>query len=80
MPLATLKKSKEHDGRLYKLLLKLETLNYEIVYYPGVCNTTSDLLSRSNETQAVIKENTVRTESKIVAINTLDVKITIDWA
>ena len=45
-PLSTLVKAKEQNGRLYKLLLKLQDLDYSIVYCPGKQNTLADLLSR----------------------------------
>jgi hypothetical protein len=53
---------------LYKLLLKLQDLDYTIIYCPGKQNTLDDLLSRLNEENA--------SEAKT---NTLDVKLNIDW-
>ncbi|RNA25356.1 Retrovirus-related Pol poly from transposon [Brachionus plicatilis] len=47
-PISTLEKSKEPDGRLFKLFLKLQDLDHEIIYYPGILNKTADLLSRPN--------------------------------
>ena len=63
-PLEKLQKSKEPDGRLYSMYLKLQNLNHQIVYYPGVKNKTADLLSRP----------------AIASCKTLDVKIEVDWA
>ena len=45
--LVTLVKSKEPNGRLYKLLLKIQDLNYTILYCPGKLNNTADQLSRA---------------------------------
>ena len=30
-------------GRLYRLMMKLQDLDYEIIYYPGVLNRTADV-------------------------------------
>jgi len=67
-PLSTLNKVKEPNGRLYKLLLKLQDLDYEIIYYPGVLNYTADFLSRYQEKQ--VEEN----------VNALELEMSIDWA
>ncbi|CAF0882551.1 unnamed protein product [Brachionus calyciflorus] len=45
-PVNTLVKAKEPKGRLYRLMLKLQELDYEIIYYPGKLNFTADQLSR----------------------------------
>ena len=45
-PLSTLIKAKEPNGRLYRLLIKLQDLDYEIIYHPGCKNNLADLLSR----------------------------------
>ena len=62
-PLSKLQKSSEPDGRLYRLMSKLQGWDHKIVYVPGIMNTTADLLSRP----------------PTAAIKTLDVKIEIDW-
>lgn len=66
-PLSTLNKSKEPNGRLYKLLLKLQELDYEIVYFPGSLNNTADFLSRYKSPQVEAK------------INSLELEMNIDW-
>ena len=64
-PLSTLQKAKEPNGRLYRLLLKLEEFNYKIIYYPGALNKLADLLSRPNQTK--------------VEINKLEMECELDW-
>jgi len=74
-PLSTLVRAKEPTGRLYRLLLKLQELDYEIVYTPGVLNKTADMLSRPNA-----KENE-RCVNKIdCEIKSIDVQLSVDWA
>ncbi|CAF1030452.1 unnamed protein product [Brachionus calyciflorus] len=67
-PLSTLVKSKQPNGRLYKLLLKLQDLDYTIIYCPGKQNTLADLLSRLNAES--------ETQAKVA---TLDVNLNIEW-
>ena len=45
-PLSKLQKSSEPDGRLYRLITKLQGWYHKIVYVPGIMNSTADLLSR----------------------------------
>lgn len=74
-PLSTLVKSKEPNGRLYKLLLKIQELDYSIVYFPGKLNHTADVLSRiGHENQASIKVNMIEH-----TISSLDLNVNIDW-
>ena len=65
-PLSTITRAKEPTGRLYTLLLKLQDLDYSIVYCPGKHNNLADLLSRLNEEM----------EAKA---NSLEVKVNVDW-
>lgn len=69
-PLSTLAKSKEPTGRLYRLLLKLQELDYEIKYFPGAVNFTADLLSRLNGEQKAIE----------LAINKIEIDVKMDWS
>ena len=68
-PLSTLNKAKEPNGRLYKLMLKLQELDYEIIYFPGSLNNTADFLSRYKEIEP-------RVETKI---NSLELEMNVDW-
>ena len=68
-PLSTLAKSKEPNGRLYRLLLKLQDLDYEIVYCPGTLNKTADMLSRNGTLK-------VKTER----VNKIELDVNMDWA
>ena len=89
-PLSDFKQSGEPDGRLYRLMRKLVGLNYEIIHIPGVLNTTADMLSRPNgvsntATAAPVIALTAPSSdtdkvSNVISINTLDVRISIDWA
>jgi hypothetical protein len=45
-PLVTMKSLKEPNGRIGRLLWKLQDLDYTIVYQPGRNNVIADLLSR----------------------------------
>ena len=66
-PLSTLVKAKEPNGRLYRLMLKLQELDYVILYYPGKLNFTEDQLSRPP------------TETSNVEVKTLEYQANIDW-
>lgn len=74
-PLSTLVKSKEPNGRLYKLLLKLQELDYSIVYCPGKQNNTADVLSRITQ-EGVNSIEILKVEHDV---NALDFNINIDW-
>ena len=63
-PLSTLKKASEPNGRLYRLLLKLQDLDYDIIYQPGKLNLVADLLSRP----------------PVVSISNLQLNFNVDWA
>jgi hypothetical protein len=51
-PLATIKKLKDKSNRLAKLFLKLQDLDYEIIYKKGSENVLADFLSRIPEDRA----------------------------
>ena len=52
-PLAVLKSPSEPDGRIGRLLLKIQHLNYTIHYKPGKLNIVPDLLSRPFKTNSI---------------------------
>lgn len=64
-PLSILVKSKEPTGRLYKLLLKLQDLDHEIVYVPGALNNTADALSRVGLQKAEVEVNKIGVELQV---------------
>ncbi|CAF1125194.1 unnamed protein product [Brachionus calyciflorus] len=66
-PLSSLVKAKEPNVRLYRLMLKLQELDYEILYYQGKLNFTADQLSRPP------------TETSNVEVKTLEYQANIDW-
>ena len=59
-PLSKLQKSSEPDGRLYRLMSKLQGWDHIIVYVPGIMNTTANRLSR--QSTAAIKKLDVKIE------------------
>lgn len=64
---------------MYKLLNKLQELDYEIVYCPGKLNNTADFLSRDiNETREH-SENTSTSEIKQIELNNLELSFEVDW-
>ncbi|CAF1112013.1 unnamed protein product, partial [Brachionus calyciflorus] len=69
-PLSTLVKAKEPTGRLYRLLLKLQEFDFEILYYPGSLNFTADQLSRPPVHQDL---------GQTLEVKTLEFKANIDW-
>ncbi|CAF1096852.1 unnamed protein product, partial [Brachionus calyciflorus] len=66
-PLSTLVKAKEPNGRLNRLMLKLQDFDTEILYYPVKLNFTADQLSRPP------------TETSNVEVKTLEYQANIDW-
>jgi len=57
-PLATIKKLKDKSNRLAKMFLKLQDMDYEIVYKKGSENVLADFLSRIPEDVAQINHIT----------------------
>ena len=68
-PLSTLAKAKEPTGRLYRLMLKLQELDYEILYYRGKLKYTADQLSRPASQE----------ENASVELKSLELYANIDW-
>lgn len=64
-PLNTLIKAKEPNGRLSRLMLKLQELDYEILYYPGKLNFTEDQLSRHPSETSNVKVKMLEYQANI---------------
>ena len=85
-PLADLKRIREPQGRIGRLLNKLQDLDYEITYQPGTHNHTADFLSRLPESEIKMielsshinwfeeqnKDETLKTINKLIKDNVND--------
>ena len=74
-PLVSLVKAKEPNGRLNRLLMKIQDLNYKLIYHPGKDNHTADALSR------IIGNNQDQIEAKVInhQVSSLDLNVNLDW-
>ena len=74
-PLVSLVKTKEPNGRLNRLLIKIQDLDYQLNYFPGKDNHTADALSR------IIGNNQNQVEAQVIyhQVSSLDLNVNLDW-